>query len=329
MSSTKARRSRFSTSRSALAATMTAQVSAQAACAAAVAIRPASALSPGAPLPVAAARIRRARWSISSSTKASKRETVRRRRHLFGERVDRRPVDLGQQADDALDLGLEGKAVAMHQRDRTPYAAVGDGVQARPVRLGDRRAAFGFERRRCRSLKVGGAEGPDGRCRQRERMVTRRRPGSALTSTNTVRAGGSSSDFSSALAALMLRSSAASTMTTRQLASSTVWPRKPRRRRTSSTRDRGHEPLCLGVVGPAHKQAGWMREPCNEAGGGAVGPHVERLARRQAIRRRRQQKAGEAISERRLADAGGSGDEPGMVHSAARKAAQQLTSAAG
>ena len=61
------------------------------------------------------------------------------------------------------------------------------------------------------------------------------RPSAVATRRNSVRGGGSSSAFNNALAAFWLRSSARSTMTTRHPASPALWPRKLRRRRTSST----------------------------------------------------------------------------------------------
>ncbi len=167
-------------------------------------------------------------------------------------------------------------------------------------------------KRRSSWAATGAASGASISRRQRDRIVGSNRPGLWLTSSSNARSGGSSRILKTAFAALRFISSAPSTMTTRQpssaavsrknsaiarVSSTTISPRN-RRRRGSQARStvnrsawppaamRRNTPLSGSTARPVSTGA-----PRKSAAGGAV------------LSALRQQKAGKAKGQGRLADA--------------------------
>ena len=185
-------------------------------------------------------------------------------------------------------------------------------MRARAIRSGPPISGI----QRVSSLAIAGSDsGERSSRRQRLRMVGSSRSGAAVTSSCTVRGGGSSSVFSRMFGTTSR--SARSELVDHHHAPAAL-RRGHRHEAHGRPRILGPQYLLLALVARVRRHG-------EEVGmGGGSDSAEDRMAFRQEQRRlagraRRhpgQQPAGEAEGQRRLADAGRPGDQPGMMHPA-------------
>ncbi len=227
------------------------------------------------------------------------------------------PIDLGQQAEQLLDLGVELDASGAEQAEQPPGTAFGKALQRRPFGIGGWRGSGDGKRLHGSGARILAAErlqgegagaradgryeaprrrGDEQEHRARRRLLQRLEQG--IRSVDVQLVGFVDDDDAPAV-------SGGAVGKERTQPANLV------------DRDRGGKALRLHVVGTADEQQPGVRQRLHLACGARRFGDREALPRRIALALRRQRGAREAVGERRLADALRPGQQPGMVQAPA------------